>query len=393
MLKNILSSSLLFMLVFNASAKNTWLDDKGRTHFDQHPTVQGNSLIQGASNITDSLLITKNATSPKKAISKDSIPQSGFNELFEKTTVVAAAAKYNAVRLNPKAMRFVQDYMNRETDNLMKLKDWGRPYFNMMDGILIQHGLPKELKYLAVIESRLKTSAVSWVGAVGPWQFMPATARMYGLKVTKGRDDRRDFVKSTHAASKYLKDLYKEFGDWLLVIAAYNGGSGVVYNAMKKSKSKNFWDLQYYLPAESRTHVKKFIGTHYVFEGQGGITTLTKKEVKEQVGIGKGQVILRNLTGKEKENSKSIQIAGKYHSSVIAKHVLMDMDEFDRYNPNFDRVISAGSFKYELILPESKMELFTAHKFQILEESINVLLEGGNTQRAEPKQGLQLAVK
>jgi hypothetical protein len=73
MLKNILSSSLLFMLVFNASAKNTWLDDKGRTNFDQHPTVQGNSLIQGASNITDSLLITKNATSPKKVISKDSI--------------------------------------------------------------------------------------------------------------------------------------------------------------------------------------------------------------------------------------------------------------------------------------------------------------------------------
>jgi membrane-bound lytic murein transglycosylase D len=379
MLKTNLLGSLLFMLAFHANA----FDNKGKKLFDQHPSVQGNSLMQGASNITDSI-INLSKPSPARSINRDTLmPAKGFNDLFEKSTEVESAAKYTAVRLNPKAMSFVQDYMQKQTTNLMKLKDWGRPYFNMMDAVLIQHGLPKELKYLAVIESRLKSGAVSWAGAVGPWQFMPGTARLFGLKVTKGRDERTDYVKSTHAAAKYLKSLYNEFGDWLLVIAAYNGGPGVVYNAMKKSKSKNFWDLQYYLPAESRTHVKKFIGTHYIFEGQGGITTLTKKETSEQVGIGKGQVILRNLTNSELENSASITISGKYHSTVISKYVLMDQKEFDRYNPNFDRVISTAENKYELKLPANKMELFNSHKFQILEESINVLLEGGNVRQVK----------
>jgi membrane-bound lytic murein transglycosylase D len=375
MLKTNLLGSLLFMLAFHANA----FDNKGKKLFDQHPSVQGNSLMQGASNITDSI-INLSKPSPARSINRDTLmPAKGFNDLFEKSTEVESAAKYTAVRLNPKAMSFVQDYMQKQTTNLMKLKDWGRPYFNMMDAVLIQHGLPKELKYLAVIESRLKSGAVSWAGAVGPWQFMPGTARLFGLKVTKGRDERTDYVKSTHAAAKYLKSLYNEFGDWLLVIAAYNGGPGVVYNAMKKSKSKNFWDL----PAESRTHVKKFIGTHYIFEGQGGITTLTKKETSEQVGIGKGQVILRNLTNSELENSASITISGKYHSTVISKYVLMDQKEFDRYNPNFDRVISTAENKYELKLPANKMELFNSHKFQILEESINVLLEGGNVRQVK----------
>ncbi len=105
---------------------------------------------------------------------------------------------------------------------------------------------------------------------------MPATARILGLKVNRSHDERTDYFKSTHAAAKYLKDLYTEFGDWLLVIAAYNGGPGNVYSAIRKSGSRNFWNLQYYLPAESRTHVKKFIGTHYIFEGQGRVTTLNQ---------------------------------------------------------------------------------------------------------------------
>jgi membrane-bound lytic murein transglycosylase D len=89
--------------------------------------------------------------------------------------------------------------------------------------------------------------------------------------------------KSTKAAAKYLNDLYKEFGDWLLVIAAYNSGPGPVYTAIKKSGSHNFWRLQQYLPLETRLHVKRFIGTHYYFEGEGSITTLTKAEATEHL--------------------------------------------------------------------------------------------------------------
>jgi membrane-bound lytic murein transglycosylase D len=327
--------------------------------------------------------------SPARSFSKDSLdPTRGFNNLFASNTTTIAATTTGTfsgnrtVRLNPRAMTFVQDYMERETENLIALKEWGRPYFNMMDAVMIRNGLPKELKYLAVIESRLKSTALSWAGAVGPWQFMAETARGYGLKVTKTVDERRDMVKSTNAAAKYLKDLYREFGDWLLVIAAYNGGAGTVYNAMKKSGSKNFWDLQYFLPAESRTHVKKFIGTHYIFEGQGGITTLTKKEVAEQVGSGKGKVLLRNLTHLEIADAKSIRISGKYHSQVIAQYLNMDILEFNRYNPDFDRVISLAENAYELKLPASKMETFAAKKFQILEDSINLLLQSSTATRS-----------
>lgn len=298
--------------------------------------------------------------------------ESGFKDLFVMTGA-------NGVKLNSRAVTFVQDYMEKNSRKLENMKSWGRPYFNMIDGILIQHGLPKELKYLAVIESELKPAAVSWAGAVGPWQLMPGTARVLGLRVSRKIDERVDYYKSTHAAAKYLKDLYNEFGDWLLVIAAYNGGPGNVYSAIRKSGSRNFWNLQYYLPAESRTHVKKFIGTHYIFEGQGGLTTLTKQEATEQLGA--SAVLLRPLSKEEMDNLESLNISGKYHSTIIAKHVLMDIEDFNRFNPEFDRLM-ANSSVYELKLPEDKMTMFVANKYSILNESVQLLLSGGTPEAA-----------
>jgi membrane-bound lytic murein transglycosylase D len=296
--------------------------------------------------------------------------QSGFKDLFIMTG-------NNGAKLNSRAVGFVQDYMEKNSRKLENMKSWGRPYFNMIDGILIKHGLPKELKYLAVIESELKPAAVSWAGAVGPWQLMPATARALGLKVSKRVDERVDYYKSTHAAAKYIKDLYKEFGDWLLVIAAYNGGPGNVYSAIRKSGSRNFWILQYHLPAESRTHVKKFIGTHYIFEGQGGLTTLTKQEATEQLGA--SSILLRPLTKEEMETAESLNITGKYHSTVIAKNVLMEIEDFNRFNPEFDRLM-ANSSVYELKLPGEKMHLFVANKYAILNESVQLLLSGATVE-------------
>ena len=100
----------------------------------------------------------------------------GLSEIFDYNS------GENGVRLNPRALSFVEDYIDKNSTNLSKIKGWGLPYFNMMDNILATYGLPTELKYLAVIESKLQTGAVSWAGAVGPWQFMPETARGYGLK-------------------------------------------------------------------------------------------------------------------------------------------------------------------------------------------------------------------
>ncbi len=107
---------------------------------------------------------------------------------------------------------------------------------------------------------------------------MATTARLLKLKVTNKYDERTHLYKSTVAAAKYLRDLHGLFDDWLLTIAAYNCGPAPVYAAIKKSGSRNFWKLQYFLPKETRGHVKKFISTHYYFEGQGSITTVTKQE-------------------------------------------------------------------------------------------------------------------
>lgn len=300
----------------------------------------------------------------------DSESRTEFNELFAATSVGGS----NGARLNPRALSFVQDYIKENRDELQGMRTWGRPYFNLIDGVLSQYGLPRELKYLAVIESNLKPTAVSWVGAVGPWQLMPQTARDLGLKVARGADERKNYYKSTRAAALYLRDLYNELGDWLLVIAAYNGGTNNVYRAIHRSGSRNFWDLQYYLPAESRIHVKKFIATQYTFEGQGSVTTLTKEEATEQLSGSSMYVFTRKLSREELTNAGTVSISGKYFSSVIARYTLLDEATFARYNPEFDRIMAGSNNTYDLKLPSDKMEMFAANKYQILNESVQQLL-------------------
>jgi membrane-bound lytic murein transglycosylase D len=183
------------------------------------------------------------------------------------------------IRLNPHAVKFVRDYSEGNSEDLEMIRKRGERYFPIMDSVFTRYHLPTELKYLAAVESELKATAVSRVGAVGPWQLMASTARDLSLKVNGKYDERKNYYKSTVAAAKYLRDLYGQFGDWLLVIASYNSGPGKVLTAIKKSGSRNFWVLQNFLPAETRGHVKRFIATHYYFEEYGSITTLTKAEV------------------------------------------------------------------------------------------------------------------
>ena len=295
--------------------------------------------------------------------------KNGFNNLF-----LASVSGSNGARLNPRAINYVQDFMIRNKEEMEDMKTWGRAYFNLIDRILCQYSLPSELKYLAVIESNLKPTALSWAGAVGPWQLMPATARLLGLKVNKAVDERKNYTKSTKAAAIYLRDLYAELGDWLLVIAAYNGGTANVYRAAKKSHSMDFWNLQYYLPAESRNHVKKFIGTQYTFEGQGSVTTLTKSEATDQLSGSSMYVFNRKMNKNEEAGAKTLNVSGKYYSSIISKYILMDAGEFNRYNPEFDKVMASSNNSYDLILPSDKMDLFVANKYQILNESVQLLL-------------------
>ncbi|HEY0433623.1 MAG TPA: transglycosylase SLT domain-containing protein [Chitinophagaceae bacterium] len=367
-----------------ATAKN---NDVAKDTVPNAAAIAKDTAIPNATPITKNTSNVQNSVVPNNAIAKDTavpnnaaipkdtaaIPQpvrlndplAAFKDLF----VTASAETAYAVQLNPMAISFVQDYIGHHTKQLTGMKGWGKPYFDMMQNVLNANGLPGELKYLAVIESDLRSNALSWAGAVGPWQFMPATARRMGLRVDAAHDERTDYIKSTHAAAKYLADLYAQYGDWLLVIAAYNGGAGNVNHAIRKSGSKNFWRLQYYLPEESRNHVKKFIATHYIMEGNGSIATLTRDEAKNLRPADRNS----QLTPAELSASKTQDITGKFNSLIIAQHIGMGISAFNRYNPDLDRAIAENG-TYIIRLPPCKMDLFNQQKNQILEESVRLLL-------------------
>lgn len=321
-------------------------------------------------------VLKKRTPPPKeKVIYFSQVTKYGFKNLFSKYN-------YNPLlpyssQVNPNAESYMQDYLQAHSKSLLQMKNWGQPYFNLIDNILSQYGLPRELKYVAVIESNLKTGATSWVGAAGPWQFMPETARQYGLVVNGYIDERRDYVKSTHAAARYLLNSYKIYHDWLLVLASYNGGLGNVNKAIRNSGSKNFWSLQYYLPGESRNYVKKFIATHYVMEGAGGVTTQGTGGAfnpgLDPSGGANPYDIKPKLSEEEKEFASTQTISGKFNSLVISKNLSMDIATFNRYNPDFDNMMSING-NYDLRLPSDKMQLFIANKYTILNECVQLLL-------------------
>jgi membrane-bound lytic murein transglycosylase D len=280
----------------------------------------------------------------------------GFQSLFtvvEKKTTEGNALEY---QLHPKAISFIQTYMDKEGPALKKMKTWARPYFNLYDQILIANGVPVELKYLSVIESNLNNNVVSWAGAVGPWQIMPDEATRLGLKL-QPMDERTDYEKSTKAAATILKELYTEFGDWLLVVAAYNGGLGRVRQVIQKKKTKDFWQLQYDLPLETRNHVKKFIATQYVFETDRNWEDLFVKSSPMPLDTSKRIVL------------DSLSITGRFVGSVIAKELDMSLKDFRQWNPGFDNLIATGK-PYLIKLPPVMMEKMKARKNEILQASI-----------------------
>jgi membrane-bound lytic murein transglycosylase D len=309
------------------------------------------------------------AVEPKNKANNESAKE--FKSLLPTANTVATDQP--VIHLNPKVISFAEKFIRRESHEFTKMKVWGKPYFTLYDKVFAQQDLPKELKYLSVIESHLRKGLTSPAGAVGPWQLMKAEAKRNGLKLTKGVDERRDFLKSTQAASKLLKRLHSTFGDWLLVIAAYNAGEGRVKQAIRKAGSNDFWDLQSYLPAETRNHVKKFIATHYFFEGNGGVTTMTAEETADYNAAFVAAIKQRALSGDEINSTDVINVSGRYRSAVISKNLSIEPIYFNRLNPGLDHSLAEGKV-YELRLPKDKLESFRNKRQEILQESVQLLL-------------------
>jgi membrane-bound lytic murein transglycosylase D len=284
----------------------------------------------------------------------------GFSSLFT-VQQVPDKDKSFVIEMHPKAISFVQSYIEKEGPGLRKMKTWAKPYFNLYDEVLTANGVPVELKYLSVIESHLSSQVVSWAGAAGPWQIMPAEATRLGLKLLPN-DERMDYQKSTQAAATILRELYQQFGDWLLVVAAYNGGAGRLSKAIEKKKTKDFWALQYELPLETRNHVKKFIATHAIFEGVS-MTELDKNQSTQTASISTAS------SGMER-----IVISERFNAKTMAIWLKMPLIYLKELNPNIDQQLASGK-SYTLVLPTKEAKLFEAHKNQILQASIQSLYQ------------------
>ena len=170
--------------------------------------------------------------------------------------------------------RIVKNYINVYTHKrreqmriMMGLADF---YFPLFEEVFDLYGVPYELRYLSVIESALNPRAVSRVGAVGIWQFMYSTGKHYGLTINSLVDERRDPLAATHAAARFLSDLHRMYQDWTLALAAYNCGPGNVNKAIRRSGGRrDFWDIYYYLPRETRGYVPAFIAATYAMNYSG----------------------------------------------------------------------------------------------------------------------------
>ena len=166
---------------------------------------------------------------------------------------------------NNVVQKYIDLYSGRLRNSVAILLGASNFYNPIFEEALESYQMPRELKYLPIIESALNPSAVSHAGAVGLWQFMITTGKQYGLEVTSLIDERRDPVKASYAAARYLRDLYDIFGDWSLAVAGYNCGPNNITKAIKRAGGiKDYWTIYPYLPSETRGYVPAFIAANYI---------------------------------------------------------------------------------------------------------------------------------
>lgn len=235
-----------------------------------NPMLEGIDLIKGFSNNLDSMLnlwYVQQALDTNSLVAGVEVDSVGIIPEFHDSIYQQRLAQIvSAIDLpfNPIVRNFINVYTQKQRDKVEVMLGLTDFYFPLFEEILDQYQLPQELRILPVIESALNPRAVSRAGATGIWQFMYGTGRMYNLTINSYVDERRDPIASSHAAARFLRDLYAIYKDWTLVIAAYNCGPGNVNKAIRRAGGKrNYWDIYYFLPRETRGYVPAFIAASY----------------------------------------------------------------------------------------------------------------------------------
>lgn len=248
---------------------------------------------------------------------------------------------------------FIDLYAVRRRDITTKVLGMSQLYFPMIEEKLAKHGIPLEMKYLAIVESALNPSAISRAGAGGLWQFMVATGKMYNLDVTSYQDERFDAYKSTEAACLYLKFLYKTFGNWELALAAYNSGPGNVNKAIRRSGGKkDFWEIKEFLPKETQGYVPAFIAVAYVMNHAAEYNLYPQKPL---------------ITFFETD---TVGVTTRVDFNALSSVIGMPVEDIAFLNATYKlKEIPENGHKHYMVLPITKLGIFMNNEELVYEKS------------------------
>lgn len=299
--------------------------------------------------------------------------QNSMDKILSLEGISAANIEY----INKVKNRYARDYVNFSGTKLGLL--------NYFEQKFIRAGLPPELKNISIIESYLNLQAVSIAGAGGLWQIMPATGRGLGLTIDGGIDHRFDVYKSTDAAIEHIKDLYRQYNDWTLVLAAYNAGSGRVNGAIRSAGSRSIWHLEPFLPLETNLYVKRFIAATLAWGSSNPGARPVPYPVTEEAGSAtSAAAVIKKPEIDHKEirlNSKGLshnKVNAGIRLDVIAEQLDIALTRVRALNKNFEKELNKNGTA-SLVLPGDKMADFLFKKGIIIQESLKRnMLEAAN---------------
>ena len=306
----------------------------------------------------DSLLSVYNSRTYLKINTDCNMPD--VNPVYSKEVYKERLARIPSIielPYNDVVQKFIDRYSGRLRRSVSIMLGAQNFYMPTFEEALESYGLPLELKYLPVIESALNPNAVSRVGATGLWQFMLSTGKQYGLEVNSLVDERRDPVRASYAAAHYLRDLYKIFGDWNLVIAAYNCGPDNINKAIHRSNgATDYWQIYPYLPKETRGYVPAFIAANYIMNYYCDHNICPMQA---------------DLPGK----TDTVVVSRDVHFEQVAKVLGMEIGQIQQLNPQYRRNIVNGSTRpMALRLPATLVGKFIDNEDSIYAYRPDVLL-------------------